>query len=168
MYSFKLKYCLNKKKRNTEGQRSKGCFFQMFYTFDDSRKKQKYRFIFLFFLNGWRSVRDEGIRNENSKKDEELNGWKQAESKRERETDRDQRRVWTSIKEEYKQKSASHCSGPPSHLPTSLLQVTQCEMENRATDTVVHSVVNNHQVRNSEGDLTLRLSMQGSTLGFVI
>lgn len=35
---------------------------------------------------------------------------------------------------------------PPSHLPTNLLQVTQCEMETKATDTVVHSIVNNHQV----------------------
>jgi len=57
---------------------------------------------------------------------------------------------------------------PPSHLPASFLHIMQCEMENRATDTVVHSVVNNHPVRNSEGDLTLRLSMQGSTLQLVI
>lgn len=145
----------------------------MFYIFDDSRKKQKYRFIFLFFLNGWRSVRDEGIRNENSKKDEELNKWKQAERERaeERKRERDRQIKGGSELQSEKnneQKSASHCWDPPSHLPTSLLQVTQCEMENRATDTVVHRVVNNHQVRNSEGDLTLRLSMQGSALGFVI
>jgi len=31
-----------------------------------------------------------------------------------------------------------------------------------------HEMENRHQVRNTKGDLTLRLSMQGSTLGFVI
>lgn len=61
----------------------------MFY--DDSRKKkQKYRFIFLFFLNGWRSLRDEGVRNGNAKRmRNSINGNKQ----RERERERDQRRV---------------------------------------------------------------------------
>lgn len=63
----------------------------MFYICHDSRKKkQKYRFIFLFFLNGCRSLRDEGITNENS------NGMKKQADKervRERESERDQRRV---------------------------------------------------------------------------
>ena len=93
------------------------------------------------------------------------NGHRERERERKREADGDQRRVWTSQskKQKKEQKGASHCGGPPSHLPTSLLLETQCEMENGATHTVVHIVVNNHQVRDSEGDLTLRLSMQGST-----
>lgn len=85
---------------------------------------------------------------------------------RKRERHRSNKRVNNQKKN--KQKGASHCWDPSSHFPTSLLQVTQREMENRAPETVVYSVVNNHQVRNSEGDLTLRLSMQGSTLSFVI
>lgn len=144
------------KERNTEERTEKQelLFFRYFiFLMTAEKKKQKYRFIFLFFLNGWWSIQDEGIRNE-ILKDEELDKWKQ-QREWQRERQRDQRRVWTSqSKKNNEQKGTSHCWDPPSHLPTSLLQVTQCEMEKRATDTVVHSVVNNHQVRNSEGDLT--------------
>lgn len=70
MDRVKLQQRTYKKKGNTQ-RRKEGeagvAFFQMFYIFflDDSRKK--YRFIFLFFHNGWRSLQDEGVRNENSK-----------------------------------------------------------------------------------------------------
>lgn len=105
-------------------------------------------------------MRDTRLENSNGMK-------KQADKERVRE--RDQRRVWTSqSKKNKEQKGASHCGDPLPTFPPVYSQVTQCEMENRATDTVVYSVVNNHHVRNSEGALTLRLSMQGSTLGIVI
>lgn len=84
-------------------------------------------------------------------KDEELNKCKQAERERKRQTERskegltlhNQRRITN-------RKALPTAENPPFHLPTSLLQVTQCEMESRATDTVVHSV-NKHQVKKFRG-----------------
>ena len=74
------------------------------------KKKQKYRFIFPFFLNGWRSLRDEGITNENSIKDEELNKWKQAgESERGRQTEIKGGSELHNQKKNNEQKGASHC-----------------------------------------------------------
>lgn len=136
--------------------------FYILYIIDDSRKKTKVQIYLFFFLNGWRSLLDEGIRNENFKrmKTQYVNRQREREIKGGSEL-HNERRITN-------RKALPTAEAPTSHLPTSLLRVTLCEMENRATDTVVHSVVNNHQVRNSEGDLTLRLSMQGSTLGFVI
>lgn len=85
-----------------------------------------------------------GIRNDNSK------GWRaqQMETGRERRTERERQRGrsnkglnFTIKKRNNARKGASHCWDRPSHLPTALLQVTRCEMDNGAPeDAAVHGV----------------------------
>lgn len=97
MCPFKFGY-FNKqegKKHRKKGQRSQSCFFSRYFIFLMTAEKNKSTDLSSFSLLmvgeayemwGW-------IRNENSKKDEELNKWKQVEGQKERERETDQRSV---------------------------------------------------------------------------
>lgn len=92
MYALKPQCWTHTQRKATEERTEKQelLFFRCFIFFDDSRKKQKYRFIFLFFLNGWRSLQNEGIRNEKSTRiKDSINETRQRERRREGETERE-------------------------------------------------------------------------------
>lgn len=117
MYPFKPEYWVNKRK-NTEERTEKRelLFFQMFYIFDDSRKKNKSTALssFSFLMVGEAyEMRGSEMKTLKRMKDS-INGNRQRES--ERETEIKGGSELHNQKKNNEQKGASHCwDPPPSH-----------------------------------------------------